>query len=336
MADNLPDDPLWDAHESPYIRWLVERYSAFGMERFGQFQSELQKWIVRDLFKPAIPRPVIPAYGAWTADDLTAIEAYLESVPPGAMSLDDWMLCVDYLYHRYVPPAAMMEATEYHVVKSHVMGRVAAQMPKIISPERAMQIAMAAPYSLATVKESFPAVSPVQRASIEFATQRSCERVVQLSENARMDMRKIVVDWQEQKALGLPQSSLQTRLLDKFGALNRDWRRLAITELGEAQNQGFISAMRPGDKVMRIEQYRSACAFCKKWHGAVLEVVAPDAPDKDWEKQVWLGKNNIGRSVAPMKRSGEGLIPRLESEMLMPAAGLFHPNCRGRWVVLPG
>jgi hypothetical protein len=151
-------------------------------------------------------------------------------------------------------------------------------------------------------------------------------------------MRKLIVDYQEQVALGgtsAPRESLQTRLFERFGTLNRDWRRIAITEAGENMNQGLIASLPPGTKVKRIEQYRGACPFCAKWDGAVLEVVAADAPKKDWKTQIWPGKNNIGRSSAPRKKSPLGLVERTPEELWAPAAGLFHPNCRGRWRVMP-
>lgn len=133
-------------------------------------------------------------------------------------------------------------------------------------------------------------------------------------------------------APGVATSSLQTKLFDEFSTLNRDWRRIAVTEAGEAQTQGYIASLPLGTKVERVEQYANACKFCKKIHGRVAEIVSPNAPDKNPETQIWAGKNNIGRSASPRKRVGNVLVPRTEEEMWQLPAGLAHPHCRGRWV----
>ena len=63
-------------------------------------------------------------------------------------------------------------------------------------------------------------------------------------------------------------------------------------------------------------------------------MVDPANPNKDGQTQVWVGKNNIGRSGSPRKRVGDELIERTESELWWIPAGTVHPHCRGRWVVI--
>jgi hypothetical protein len=84
--------------------------------------------------------------------------------------------------------------------------------------------------------------------------------------------------------------------------------------------------------VKRVEQYRGACPFCRSIDGVIATVVAPDAPDKDGNTQIWVGKDNVGRSAAPRKRVGDALVPRTADEMWWLPAGLAHPHCRGRWI----
>ena len=118
--------------------------------------------------------------------------------------------------------------------------------------------------------------------------------------------------------------------------MNRDWRRIAVTEAGENANQGLIASLQPGARVRRMEQYRGACPYCRKINGTVLTVVDAANKDKDGVTQVWVGKNNIGRSGAPRKRVGAELIPRLAAELWWVPAGTVHPHCRGQWHVLEG
>ena len=232
----------------------------------------------------------------------------------------------------------MRADAEMLAVRAHVMGRVEANFAKM-SAAQAESIARTAPTTVKAVMRAFPAMTEVQKATLEYGNAKCCEYVVQLTDNARADMRKLIVDYQEQVALGgtaAPHESLQTRLLDRFGTLNRDWRRIAVTEAGNNALNGMIATLPYGTKVMRIEQYRSACSFCRKWHEAVFEVVDPANPKKDGKTQIWIGKTNIGRSNSPRKKSGAGLVDRTEAEMYWVTVDLFHPNCRGRWVVVPG
>jgi hypothetical protein len=182
-------------------------------------------------------------------------------------------------------------------------------------------------------------LKPELRSAIEFGRARACENVVQLSDQARHRMRKLVVDYQEATFLGDragAAESLQGRLLDEFGTLNRDWRRIAVTEATENIDQGFVASCAPGTRLRRIERYRGACPFCRKIDGAIMTVVAASAPVKDGETEVWLGKTNIGRSASPQRRVGGKLVDREPHERWWIAAGAQHPHCRGSWVRVTG
>ena len=127
-------------------------------------------------------------------------------------------------------------------------------------------------------------------------------------------------------------TALQTKLFDNFSVQNRDWRRVALTESGEALNQGFIASLPTDQMVKRVEQYKGVCPYCAKIDGRVMRVTTADDPDKDGETDVWPGKNNVGRSASPRKRVGDLLVPRDPDELYWVPAGLAHPNCRGRYV----
>jgi hypothetical protein len=128
--------------------------------------------------------------------------------------------------------------------------------------------------------------------------------------------------------------SLQSSLLDEFGILNRDWRRVALTEAGRNANEGYIAALPPGSRVRRVEAYEGACSFCRAINGRVFTVVDPAKKDKDGATEVWVGKTNAGRSASPRKRVDGELVERTASELWWVAAGVQHPNCRGGWALL--
>jgi hypothetical protein len=171
---------------------------------------------------------------------------------------------------------------------------------------------------------------------IDYGRARCAESIVSLTNFMRSRIKGVILNHQELVILGggspIAGPSLQSKLFDEFATLNRDWRRIAITEPGEMANQGFVSSMVAGSRLKRIEQYSGACPFCRKWDGKVFEVVPPTKKNKNWDTEIWTGKSNVGRSASPYKRVGGQLIKRLDAEMWKPSSGLFHPHCRGRWV----
>jgi len=244
------------------------------------------------------------------------------------------MMVVDYLVQRYFPQDVMLQEAEWLAVRSNIMGQVQARASSITFAQ-ATALMMAAPFSIQSAETMFGSMAIPQKAAMEFGNARCCQYVTNVTETMRKNLKTSIIDWQEQKFLGVSdkdgRTSLQQKLLDDFGELNRDWRRIAVTEAGENANQGFIASCAPGDKVKRHERYVGACAYCTSVNGKVFDVVSPDTKEKNWDTQVWAGKNNIGRSSSPYKKTPTGLVKRLDSEMWKPAAGVFHPNCRGRW-----
>lgn len=269
----------------------------------------------------------------WTQPELSLVKIYLEHLPPAEWTLDDHMLSVDYVFQRYLPADDMRTEAEWLATRSSIMGRVQASLENA-THEQADALLMGMPSTVADAVAVFP-MARAQRTVMEFAVERCAENVRNLADDARHRMRTTIAEHVQARELGMPVvggSSLETKLLDQFGTLNRDWRRIAVTEAGEAQTHGYVASLPPGTKVKRVEQYRNACTFCRKIDGKVVTVVDPAAPEKDWDNQIWPGKNNIGRSASPRKRVGNVFVEREPEEMWTIPAGLVHPHCRGRWV----
>lgn len=325
------DDGIWKPHESVLIRRLVELFTQRGLAHLDGVKDSLAAWHAGHNHHPS-PAPIQPPQGMvqyWSADELALARLYLESLPPALWTLDDHMLCIEYVMQANMPPWLLAQEADWLASKASMMGKVQANMAKEPTPKQADAILAASPAS--------GLVGGAGQATLTFARARAAENVRALTEATRHKLRTIVAADLEQRVLGgVPAgtSSLQTKLLDAFGELNRDWRRIAVTEAGEAMNQGFIASLKPGARVKRVEQYANACAFCRKIDGVVATVVAADAPNKDPATQVWVGKNNIGRSASPRKRVGDTLVERAPEEMWQLPAGLAHPHCRGRWVLV--
>lgn len=324
-------DGIWSPHESPLLRRMVELFTERGLTRLEHVKQQIIEWEsgahYRDGSKP-IPRPGMME--RWGKDELGLVRIYLESLFPGDWTLDDHLLCIEYVVQKYLPADELKTEAEWLATKSSLMGKVQANMDHAASLSEADKLLAALPSTVAGAVEAF-AMSVAQKTALQYGAARCAENVRALTDEVRHKLRQTIMQHTEEAMLGNPGESLQTRLFDQFSTLNRDFRRIAITEAGECQTQGFIASQKLGARVKRVEQYANACHHCRKIDGLVMEVVAPDHPNKDGTTQVWPGKTNLGRSASPRKRVGGVLVPRDEAELYWPAAGLQHPHCRGRW-----
>jgi len=329
------DDGIWKPHDSPLVRRLIELFTQRGLTRLDSVQKELQAWHAGHRHVPSKQTIVPPgALARWNPAELSLVKLYLESLPPAKWSLTDHMMAIDYVFQRYLPEDELVKEAEWLSTRAALMGKVQANLAAPVTTQQADKILQSLPVTVAGAAVT-QVVSSTLQSVLEFAALRCAESVRALADSARHRMRSIIAADLEARAFGIPptgSSSLETKLADEFATLNRDWRRIAVTEAGEAQLQGFIASLQPGAKVKRVERYENACSFCRGIDGRVATVVAPDTPDKNPDTMIWPGKNNIGRSASPMKRVGGALVPRDKDELWWLPAGLAHPHCRGRWV----
>ena len=328
------DKGIWAPHESALIRRLIELFTRRGLDRLEHVKQAIIAWETGVNYKPADAIPTPPGMMArWNADELALVKLYLESLPPELWTLDDHMMAVDYVVQRYLPADELATEAEWMATRAGMMGKVQANMAGEATPKQADTVLAALPSTVAAATQMFQ-LTTLEQNTLAFGKMRAVENVRALTDDVRHKMRNVVMRHVEEKVLTGDTSgrALEGQLLDEFATLNRDWRRIAVTEAGECQLQGFVASVKPFSKVKRVEQYGNACAFCKKIHGRIAEVVPADHPDKDGTTQIWPGKNNIGRSASPRKRVGDNLVPRTEDEMWWLPAGLAHPHCRGRWV----
>ena len=315
---------IWEPHHSPFVRDLIERFTARGLSRIASVQQALADWESGAYHVPSKTIPDRPGlHPRWTEDEIALVRLYLESLPPAQWQLDDWMLASELAFQQYLPPDFAWTQADWLAKRSVLMGRVQALLPAL--SEAAAQAMIAAETAPA------PAAKALQYA-ITYGRARAAENIVALSDGLRHRIRSVLIAHAETQALGAPQESLQSQLLDGFGLANRDWRRIALTEACEMQNQGMVASQEPGQVLRRMEQYRGACTFCLKIHGREMTVVSADKPDKNGDTEIWPGKTNIGRSASPRRRVGAYLIPRAPDELWWIAAGVQHPHCRGQWV----
>jgi len=321
-------------HENPFISSHIEDISHSFSRILEKIFSSIENFITISPGKK--PENLAKAIGwtRFTQDEFAAIEKHLNKKHPDQFTIDDWMMLVDLIIHRYLPRDVINSQSEYMAVRSVIAGKVQQQMSGIDVGPKTIKTAIDSLPNTVTGAVSY-GLSEVDEVVIRSAMARTAMDIVDIGEKARSRIKKIIVDHEIAKAYSDPKATqwnLQQKMLDELGVLNKDWRRIAATETTENANTGFIASLEPGDRVKRIEAYEGACSFCKHINGRIFTVVSPSKEDKNGQTEVWVGKTNIGRSPSPRKRIGDELVDRLESEMWWPAAGVQHPNCRGGWI----
>lgn len=322
IADGGAGD-IWEPHQDPLIAGHIESVTSRGIAILATIRDvisgrlALQKaaWVRRD--------PVV----------LAEVKAKLDAKPRALYTYQDWVALIDWALETYLGPEVVYTEAEYLAVRATFLGALQASFGTVLSDEDLAKLAGVAPKTLVAAG-SVLELTGRRAAVLQFAELRAADLIVDLGEQTRKRMRAIILRHEERKALGEPLTTgeLESALFDEFDFLNRDWRRIAVTEAGRNANEGFIASLPVGAKVKRLEVYESACAFCKRIHGMTFTVVDPEKEDKDGWTEVWPGKSNVGRSASPRKRVGNELVERMPEELWWPAAGVQHPHCRGRWV----
>lgn len=338
MAESPSGDErsIWAPHENPFLTAHVEDVT----RRLQAVLERIQDVIARMLLGEPIGRLAkadVP-WMRWEPEQFEAVRLMLESKLPELYTLDDWMLVADYLIQRYLPDGVIQNEAEYLTVRASIMGKIQANVGRQLPAPDVMQAwATLTPTLFAAVPPRL--LSPVELQVMQVAKTRAALHIGKVTETVRGRMKEIIIQHVQAQILGQKEgqaTALKTALFDAFGALNRDFRRIAVTEAGEACNQGFIAACAPGTRVQRVEAYRGACKFCQSINGKSYLVCDPADPARDGATMIWLGKSNAGRSASPNRKVGGMLMPRGEHECWWCAAGVQHPHCRGCWILLPG
>lgn len=326
---------IWAPHDNPYLTVHVEDVTRRLQAILERIQDAIAQLLtgapIGSLAKADVP------WLRWSPEQFEAVRFALEHKASEFYTLDDWMMVADYLIQRYLPDGVIEDEAEYLTVRATILGKIQARSGQVLPPPDVMAVwATLTPTLFAHVPPR--ALSPVELSIMEIAKTRAALHIGRVTEGVRGRMKDIIVQHVQAKILGQKEgrdTALRSALFDAFGTLNRDFRRIAVTEAGECALTGYIASCAPGTRVKRMEAYRGACKFCKSIHGKVFTVVAADDPARNGVTDVWVGKTNAGRSASPNKRVGPILSERSPDERWWVACGVIHPHCRGAWVTMP-
>lgn len=329
------DATIWRPHENPWLTQHVEDVTAMGQRALRAIQDAIAAALTGS------PIGELAKAAPWERPDAEARErtrARLEALTPAAWTTDDWMAYAELILADYLPDGVIRDMAEFAIVRSQIGGKIAgalAAQGRPVLPGQAAALVAALPTSR---RGGLPpkVLTPVEQAILDISQTRAAIAIAGLTDNARQKVKTTLIEGIRMTVLGEREGgdeALRSRLLDSFGTLNRDWRRIAVTETGEAHTMGYVAAQTIGTKLRRVEAYVGACPFCRSINGRIMKVVAPDDPRRDGETDIWVGKTNAGRSASPRRREGDALVERSPDQRWWVAAGLMHPHCRGRWVM---
>lgn len=156
-------------------------------------------------------------------------------------------------------------------------------------------------------------LSPQEARAVQHAATHAAEKMTEVSERHRAGVRQTVV--RAQKERKTPQKLAQ-ELFDQYGDQNRDWRRVAITELATSAGDAYLAGCEEGATVIGMGA-ENACKHCKTLLIGKEFTVTHELPKNTYTHEmnfVWSGKSNYGRRVAEY-------IPCTP----------MHPHCRCRY-----
>ena len=156
-------------------------------------------------------------------------------------------------------------------------------------------------------------LTPLESKAVQHAAQHAAEKMTEISQRHMAGVRQTIIRAQRERQT--PQKLAQ-ELFDQYGEQNRDWRRVAITELAFSANDAYIAGCEEGETVVGMGA-DNACKYCKQYVIGKQFTVTHQLPKNTYSHEmnmVWAGKSNYRRKVSEY-------IPAIP----------MHPNCRCRW-----
>lgn len=157
-------------------------------------------------------------------------------------------------------------------------------------------------------------LTPQESRAVQFSANHAAEKMAEVSLRQQQGIKTLVMQAQRER---WEPSKLAQALFDAYGDMNRDWRRVAITELAFAANDAYLAGCAEGDQLVGMGS-EDACKHCKKLVIGKTFTVLKEAPKRETAKtdkeNVWVGKSNYGLKTSAWR-----------------ACTPVHPLCRCRW-----
>ena len=243
--------------------------------------------------------------------------------------------------------------SEMWIVRAFIIGKTIEQAERI--PPKPRINVEKLPASVKQAAREFKLTLRETKA-LEWTVSHGSQHLSNATNDTTNRVRSIVFDnLKQNKGWRQLRKDLEDEFFNDEKELNRNWKRVAISETNAAFNQGYLAQLKPGEWVMGFS-LPDACDFCAKYiDGKVYPVIDPGTKSMDyshlnrdspeykrlswlWENAVWQNKDNFGRSFAKRKRAikedgnvEDNLVERGHHELWRPSIPA-HPHCPCRWI----
>lgn len=256
---------------------------------------------------------------------------------PGSLTFTDYLDVIDCLILKYVREDILQDQARVQAVKQYLVGHLRAT--GTISTAGGLSTALTIAALPKTIEQAliiWHNITDYDKRMIEAAQANAARLVTDLTASARSRMKKLIIEAERRRAgeatAAFNPQPLAQQLSETFGDLNRDWRRIAVTETAINSSDGFVATLQ-GQHV-RWVSHPACCDYCRSMTGRIFRVVSAKDKRKDEQTDMWVGKQqeNVGRAISKRKRLDNGtLVDRPDDERVIPAIPA-HPSCRCIWV----
>jgi hypothetical protein len=238
------------------------------------------------------------------------------------MELPDWITdpmmreqaileLAEFIEH-YLPSEVVLSEMERAAVQAWWVGKFQKEFERISVPKLKTAPARL-PKDLDELQQRYPKATERELRIIRGVRDQGARDLQSATTKLKNGVRGVM-----ENAVVSQQSGARTRqdLFYQFGAANRDWRMIGITESAIARTDGFLSQYGPGT-VVRAMEAANCCDWCREnTKDREFVIIHPDDPRRDPRKHIWQGKTNRG----------------LKQIDWTAAWGPNHPHCRMDYV----
>ncbi|AKG36097.1 hypothetical protein [Paenibacillus durus] len=313
---------MWDASDDPLIAALEDAFyaelDAIGQQMLASLLvlldlpvDELQKGPgdknrISDLVKKMRSKG-----GGWRRLlKYGVVDSPLQLIRKVDQKIRDQFQKVDKLAEKYIVRSGLLGIyrSQEEKAKLTITAAMLDQLPETLKAAKKEPF----PFRLWTDEKQVEMVSlsPLEYQGLEQSVVHAAEKLSQIADNHRAGAKELIIQAQKER---WGAQKLSQAFFDMYGDQNRDWRRVAITELAMATNDAYLASLSPGD-IIQVATVPGACPHCQRLLEGKTFIVS-DKPMTDGYKYIWPGKTNIGRKVAEW----------------WPCCPL-HPHCRHRWM----
>ena len=293
---------MWGPNEDPLRGWVEDRWWWLGTGFLSAFGSAvLGKHVTIAKADGGPPKP--PGWGE--------IMQMFNAPADPVTQMKTWTSLVDGFVHALLPAHTAEEAARVWALQSSLLTTIEARVKALTSP--------------GAWDQYFHVMPPAQQQITDWTALRGAQFVTKMTAAARQKTLDVLL---EARLAGAGPRYVETHLREALGVLNRDWRRIAITETAMAISNGQLASVADSGEWEAVwVAGPRACPFCRKMFGRAFRVVSKMKPGMDPEKFIAPGTHNVGRSAHLFRRDGTKRGPE---ELWIPCIPA-HPNCMCLW-----